>query len=113
MLQRDMASGIPIRLSATLASRARETAEVQDRSITEQVEHWARLGQMVESAVLGSTIDRLKLLSYDVRLQRALEAADTAAGRKRAARLIAKRNPVRHGTSAADPNAIETRRRKK
>lgn len=109
-----MKYGIPIRLTAGLASRARETAEVQDRSLTEQVEHWARIGQIVEATVLGSTIDRLKTLSHDERLPRALAAADTVAGRKRAAKLIAKRNPVRYGTSAAEPTKIGktvTRRR--
>lgn len=105
--------GFPIRLSATLASRAREVAEVQDRSLTEQVEHWARLGQVVEAAVLSSTVESLKAVSHDARLSRALDAADTPAGRRRAARSVARKNPIRYGTTSDSPLRvvkIESRR---
>jgi hypothetical protein len=98
--------GIPIRLSASLASRAREAAEIQERSLTEQVEHWARLGQVVEAAVQSTTVARLKAASHDARLPRALDAADTAAGRRRAATAIAGRNPVRYGTTRDAPSKI-------
>src|SRR5712692_10033373 len=107
-------NGIPIRLSAGLALGAREAAEIQDRSLTEQVEHWARLGQAVEAAVSTRTIVRLKTISYDKRLPRVLAAADTAAARKRVARSIARMNPVRYGATAATPmkiQKVETRRR--
>jgi len=101
-----MAQGIPIRLTATLASQAREAAAVQDRSLTEQVEHWARLGRIVEAVVLNSTVARLKSMSRDERLPRLLADADTAAARKRAARSIAQKNAVLHGTTAAEPEKI-------
>jgi hypothetical protein len=110
-----MAQGFPIRLSAALATRAREAAEIQDRSVTEQVEHGARLGQIVEAAVSSSTVARLKGKSYDKRLPQMLAAADTAAARKSAAGSIARRNPVRYGTTAAEPTKIlrvESRRRR-
>src|SRR5712692_806576 len=90
-----MADSIPIRVSAALASQARQAAKIQDRSLTEQVEHWARLGQIVEATVLSSTVLRLKAMSHDRRLPSMLGAVDTAAARKRAARSIAKKNPVR------------------
>ncbi|HEY1555919.1 MAG TPA: hypothetical protein VGF94_13865 [Kofleriaceae bacterium] len=101
-----MPYGIPIRLSAALATSARETAEVQDRSLTEQVEHWARLGQVVESVVLGPTVGRLKAISHDVRLPRMLDVADTETGRARAARAIARANPVRYGTTRASGGKV-------
>src|SRR5262249_29958055 len=110
-----MADSVPIRVSATLARRAREAAAIQDRSLTEQVEHWARLGQIVEGAALSSTIASLKSASYDERLPRMLAAADTVSARKRAARSIARKNPVRYGTTAAEPTKIikvKSRRRK-
>jgi hypothetical protein len=101
-----MSQGIPIRLSAALASRAREAAEIEDRSLTEQVEHWARLGQVVEAAALNSTAALLKRVSYDERLPRMLSAADTASARKRAARSISMKNPVRYGTTRTKPTRI-------
>jgi hypothetical protein len=101
-----MANGIPVRLSIGLAKRAREVARIQDRSLTEQVEHWARLGQSVEAAVLASTVAQLKTASYDERLPEVLAASDTTAARKRAARSIARKNPQRYGTTASSPTKI-------
>jgi ParD-like antitoxin of type II bacterial toxin-antitoxin system len=94
-------AGIPVRLSAQLASRAREVAAHQDRSLTEQVEHWARLGEMVEQAVAANTVSVLKTRSHDPDLDARLAFADTADGRAKAAALIAKLTPVRFGLDAA------------
>ena len=99
-------AGVPIRLSSDLAARAREAARVQERSLTEQVEHWARLGRVVESVALSATVDRLKATSHDPRLARMLASADSELGRRRAARSIAKANPVRYGTTRASGTKI-------
>jgi len=92
-----MTSGVPVRLSEALAKRARAAAEVLDRSMTEQVEHWARLGQVVEAAISARTVGRLKARSYDPELSQRLAFVATAEGRAAAARLIRERNAVRHG----------------
>ena len=92
-----MANGIPVRLSAALTVRARTTAQVSERSLTEQVEHWARLGQVVEAAISSATVNRLKALSHDPELSQRLSAANTPEGQRAAAILIRARNPVRHG----------------
>jgi hypothetical protein len=91
-----MANGVPVRLSEALATRARSVAAVQDRSLTEQVEHWARLGQVVEAAVSSGTMMKLKARSYDAGLDEALAYADTAEGRSAAAELIRAENDVRY-----------------
>ncbi|MBA3395234.1 MAG: hypothetical protein H0T89_21480 [Deltaproteobacteria bacterium] len=105
-----MKYGPPIRLTAALASHAREAAQIQERSLTEQVEHWARIGQIVEATVLSATVERLKALSHDARIPSLLAAADTVAGRRKAARLIRERNPVRHGTVGNDPAIVKVGR---
>lgn len=92
-----MASGTPVRLSSDLAARARSAAITQERSLTDQVEHWARLGQAVEEAVLAATVQRLKARSHDPALSTRLAASKTPEGRTKAAELIRSRNPVRHG----------------
>ena len=99
-----MASGVPVRLSEALTVRARAAAEVLDRSLTEQVEHWARLGQVVEGAISAGAVQRLKTRSYDPELTERLAAAATAAGRAKAAKLIRERNVIRHGI--ADDGSI-------
>jgi hypothetical protein len=83
-----MGSGIPVRLSEALAARARTAAEVFDRSLTEQVEHWARLGQEVEAVISAATVQRLKVRSHDPELGRRLAFAASAEGRAAAKQLI-------------------------
>ena len=92
-----MASGVPVRLSEALTLRARAEAEVLERSLTEQVEHWARLGQVVEAAISAGATQRLKRRSHDPELSQRLALASTAAGRAKAAALIRERNVVRYG----------------
>ncbi len=92
-----MSNGVPVRLSEALTVRARTAAQVLDRSMTEQVEHWARLGQVVEDAIGASTVQRLKSRSFDTELHERLAVAATAEGRAKAAELIRERNAVRYG----------------
>jgi hypothetical protein len=81
-------SGIPVRLSESLAARARTAARVSDRSLTEQVEHWARLGQEVEAVISAATVQRLKARSHDVDLGKRLAYAASTEGRAAAKQLI-------------------------
>lgn len=43
--------GMPVKLSDDLVRAARAQAEATDRSITSQIEHWAKLGRAVEIAL--------------------------------------------------------------
>lgn len=101
-----MANGVPVRLSEALTTRARSVAAVQDRSLTEQVEHWARLGQVVEQAISAGTMMKLKARSYDEGLADALAFADTSDGRAAALELIKNDNEVRHEETAAGMFAV-------
>lgn|SRR5689334_13953863 len=83
-----MANGVPVRLSEALTVRARTAASVLERSLTEQVEHWARLGQAVEAAISSGAMHALKARSHDPELADRLAFADTPGGRKAAAQLI-------------------------
>jgi hypothetical protein len=96
-----MANGSPIRLSAALTQSAREAAAVLDRSLTDQVEHWARLGQLVERAVSADTVMQLKARSHDANIPAMLAFADTAAGRAKAAAHIRDANRIRYGVDDA------------
>jgi len=107
-----MASGVPVRLSVALAARARATARLLDRSLTDQVEHWARLGQVVEAVISAGTMQRLKARSHDPELAERLAVAATAQGRAKAAKLIRERNPIRHGIGAGGaPRRVQGRKR--
>jgi hypothetical protein len=102
-------ASIPVRLSAQLATRAKQVASLQDRSLTEQVEHWARLGELVENAVSAATVQRLKAQSYDFDAR--LAFSQTPEGRAKALALIESRNPVRYGMSGG--KLVKTTRKSK
>ena len=108
-----MANGIPVRLSESLTVRARVAAQTAERSLTEQVEHWARLGQAVEEAILTATVERLKVRSHDPELGQRLALATTQEGQAKAAKLIRERNTVRHGIETNGIRVQRDRRAKK
>lgn len=53
--------GMPVKLSDDLVSAARTEARSADRSITGQIEHWAKLGKAVERFLDGSVVRLLKI----------------------------------------------------
>ena len=79
--------------------------------MTDQVEHWARLGQVVEAAVSAATVARLKARSHDPTLDDKLAFARSGDGRAKAVALIASRNPVRY--SERRGKVVKVTRKKK
>ncbi len=53
--------GMPVKLSDDLVRDAREEAKAADRSITAQIEHWAKLGRSVEYALRHEDVVALKI----------------------------------------------------
>lgn len=52
--------GMPVKLSDDLVRSARLEAAATDRSITAQIEHWAKLGRAVEAALQHADVLALK-----------------------------------------------------
>ncbi len=52
--------GMPVKLSDDLVKDARQEAEATDRSLTSQIEHWARLGRKVERVLQHEDVLNLK-----------------------------------------------------
>ena len=52
--------GMPVKLSDDLVKDARQEAEAADRSLTSQIEHWARLGRKVERVLRYEDVLNLK-----------------------------------------------------
>jgi hypothetical protein len=100
-----MATGVPVRLSAQLAERARKAAEIQERSLTQQVEHWARMGELLDE-VINRTGIRLKAASHDPDLQARLAAADTAEGKRRTRELITSRGGPWYSVDPSDRRVL-------
>jgi hypothetical protein len=93
--------GLPLRISDEIVHQAREEAEISDRSLTSQIEHWVRLGMAVEAVLEHRQIRELKrrgkaLLS----LKDALAYAESPEGQdEMRAYLAAERQPL----YSADP----------
>lgn len=58
--------GMPVKLSDLLVKAARAEAKATNRSITAQVEHWAKLGRAVEAALKHEDLLELKRSSGDL-----------------------------------------------
>lgn len=52
--------GSPVKVGDDLAAAAKETAELANRSMAKQIEHWARLGRAVEQLVKTSDVMAFK-----------------------------------------------------
>jgi ParD-like antitoxin of type II ParDE toxin-antitoxin system len=52
--------GMPVKLSDELVESAREEAANTDRSITSQIEHWAKIGRSVETVLRHKEVQALK-----------------------------------------------------
>lgn len=93
--------GLPLRISDEIVHLAREEAELSDRSLTSQIEHWVRLGMAVEAVLGHGQVRELKrrgkaLLS----LKDALAYAESPEGQdEMRAHLVAASQPL----YSADP----------
>ncbi len=50
---------MPVKLSAQLVESARSSADLFNRSLTGQIEHWATLGRAIESRLSGDGLAQL------------------------------------------------------
>ena len=58
--------GMPVKLSDDLVLSARLEADATDRSITAQIEHWAKLGRAAEAALKHTDVLALKRSNGDL-----------------------------------------------
>lgn len=93
--------GQPVKLSEALVLDARLAADLSERSITGQIELWARLGRATELLLRTDRALRLKQRGEQRSLSECLEAVDTEEGRARTATYLASR-PYPHFEAAPD-----------
>ena len=70
-------SAIAIKVAPDLAAAARQAAGESDRSLTRQLEHWAKLGRGVEKVLPAQVVAALKRCGADLSAEE-----DTAAGQR-------------------------------
>lgn len=89
----------PVKLSEELVLDARLTAEVNERSISSQVEYWARLGRAVEGVMRTRGALALKRLGDVKAVSETLAEVETPVGRARLQAVLAGR-PFPHFEAA-------------
>jgi len=59
-------SSVAVKVSSELAESARKEAEAADRSLTGQIEHWAKLGRAAETLMPSQVASALKRCGGDL-----------------------------------------------
>lgn len=81
----------PVKLSEPLVRDARVAAAATERSLTGQVEYWARLGRAAELVLRAPAAIRLSQMGAARPLSECLAAVGTAEGRKLLASFLSSR----------------------
>jgi len=98
----------PVKLSDALVLDARLAGEVCERSITGQVEFWARLGRAIEPLLQGTQVLALCRNAAAQPLSECLDSVDSPAGRTRVAQYLASQ-PFPHYEQAQDAPGLLVR----
>jgi hypothetical protein len=98
--------GQPIKISDDLALAAREEADVCERSIASQVEHWARIGRAVEQVLGHGQLVALKRRAALPEFTDAMREATSEAGQRKALRHLAKLGGPRFGVDPDHPGFL-------
>lgn len=83
-------SSIPLRIDSDLVNQARSAGALFDRPPTAQIEHWAKLGRVLESVLVGESVAKVKQRGNVADLDQVVALSQSEKGRKKAMALIAK-----------------------
>ena len=95
----------PVKLSDTLVLDARLTGEVAERSISGQIEFWAKLGRAVEPMLQGVQVLALSRAGAAKPLSECLDSVDSPEGRRRVAEHL-ESLPFPHYEPAETPGLL-------
>ena len=98
--------GQPIKISDDLALAAREEADVCDRSMASQVEHWARLGRAVEDLLGHGQVVALKRQAGRPEFARAMREARSERAQQRALAHLGTLSGPRYSADPDRPGAV-------
>jgi hypothetical protein len=98
--------GLPLRISDEIVLQARAEAEVSDRSLTGQIEHWVKLGMALEGVLGHRQAIALKRSGAAVPLSQALAQADSSEGQQRALQHLEATGQPRYGVDPDRPGSI-------
>lgn len=83
-------SSVPLRIDSELVNHARSAGALFDRPPTAQIEHWAKLGRVLDRVLSGESVAKVKQRGKVVDLDRVVALSQTEKGRKKALAVIAR-----------------------
>ncbi len=101
-----MAATTPLRFDSAFVNEARFSAELMERSVTAQVEFWAKLGRVAEAVFAHDRIQLLKATGRVQDLDTLLARVGTPEGRELAKAEIARHGTPIYGTDPMHPGLI-------
>jgi len=105
-----MSSTVPLRIDSGLVNQARSAGALQDRPLTAQIEHWAKLGRAVDAVFSGASASKVKQLARMSALDQVVALSQTEQGREKARALIARHEGPLYEAAPGTPGLIIERR---
>ena len=103
-------SSVPLRIDSELVNLARTAGALFDRPPTAQIEHWAKLGRVLESVLLGESVAKVKQRGNVADLGQVVALSQSEKGRRKALALIAKHAGPVYETDPKTPDIVLERR---
>ena len=103
-------SSVPLRIDSELVNLARTSGALFDRPPTAQIEHWAKLGRVLDSVLSGESVAKVKQRGNVSELDQVVAWSQSEKGRKKALALIAKHAGPVYETDPAAPHVVIERR---
>jgi hypothetical protein len=103
-------SSVPLRIDSELVNHARSAGALFDRPPTAQIEHWAKLGRVLDSILSGESISKVKQRGKVADLDQVVGLSQTERGRKKALAMIAKHAGPTYESDPSAPDLLVERR---
>jgi ParD-like antitoxin of type II bacterial toxin-antitoxin system len=103
-------SSVPLRIDSDLVNHARSAGALFDRPPTAQIEHWAKLGRVLDNILSGESAAKVKQRGNVVDLDQVVALSQTEKGRKKALAMIAKHAGPVYEADPKTPDLLVERR---
>lgn len=105
-----MSTTVPLRIDSELVNQARSAGALFDRPPTAQIEHWAKLGRVLDSVLSGKGIASVKKRARVASIEKIVALSQTEAGQAKARAIVSRHGGPVYGADPAKPGLILERR---
>ena len=104
-----MSTTVPLRIDSELVHQARSAGAIFDRTPTAQIEHWAKLGRVLDSVLSGKSIANVKQRARVAGIEQIVSLSQTKAGQAKARAIISRHGGPVYGADPARPGVVVER----